>query len=471
MSIIFFNEWKGLFRNKLFLFFISFFLLLLFIVTFFGNIQNKKQIQNQQEAKNHIRDQWDEMGPSNPHSAAHFGTYAFKSNSILNSLDEGVNAVTGLVLRLEGHKQNEVAFSESSQSLTISTFGKLKVSLLFQFIIPLFLIFLAFNTYTSEISSGRLKLLLIQGNSMSKIIFAKIFTLLSLATLLLLFTILVQFFLNINYIKLDQITRLVIFFFSYFLYYFIIISFTVFLSLLLKKSTSALSLTIITWLLWTIFIPKTVGNFTESLTPLSTRIELSEKMQDDRSKGIDGHNPFDDRKIELEKEILARYEVDSLSHLPINFAGILMQADEEFGNQVWDKHYGELYEKLETQKRNYQLSGLINPFASLQSLSMASAGTDLFHHLDFLSHAEKYRRYFIKTLNDEYAFGGSKTGERGWKASQDFFRSIKDFSYNEANFISMKNKYFIDIFCLFLWSLSLVCLIIYYSKNHPFNEY
>jgi hypothetical protein len=51
MSIIFFNEWKGLFRNKLFLFFISFFLILLFIVTFFGNIQNKKQIKDQQEAK------------------------------------------------------------------------------------------------------------------------------------------------------------------------------------------------------------------------------------------------------------------------------------------------------------------------------------------------------------------------------------------------------------------------------------
>ena len=73
------------------------------------SIDKKKQIKDQQEAKNHIRDQWDEMGPSNPHSAAHFGTYAFKSNSILNSLDEGVNAVTGLVLRLEGHKQNEVA--------------------------------------------------------------------------------------------------------------------------------------------------------------------------------------------------------------------------------------------------------------------------------------------------------------------------------------------------------------------------
>ena len=132
------------------------------------------------------------MDPSNPHSAAHFGTYAFKPNSFLNSLDEGINSVTGVVLRLEGHKQNEVAFSEASQSLVISKFGKLKPSLIFQFIIPLFLIFLSFNTYTSEVTSGRLKLLIIQGNSLHQIVFAKIFSLLSLATILLFLTIFVQ---------------------------------------------------------------------------------------------------------------------------------------------------------------------------------------------------------------------------------------------------------------------------------------
>jgi len=465
MSIIFYNEWKGFLRNKLFLFFISFFVILLFIVTFFGIVQNNKQIKSQNDAHSHIRAQWDEMNPSNPHSAAHFGTYAFKPNSILNSLDEGVNAVTGLVLRLEGHKQNEVAFSEASQSLTVSKFGKFKVSLLFQFIIPLFLIFLAFNIYTSEISSGRLKLLLVQGNSLRKIVFAKVFSLLSLATILLLFTIIAQCLFNFSNIELDQVIRLNVFFWSYFIYYFIIISFTVLLSLILKKSTSALSLTIITWLLWTIFLPKTIGNFTESLTPLSTRIELTEKMKEDRSKGIDGHNPFDDRKKELEEEVLARYDVDSISDLPINFAGILMQADEEYGNKVWDKHYGDLYENLETQKRNYQFSGFINPFASLQSLSMASTGTDLFHHLDFLNAAELYRRYFIKTLNDEYAFGGSRTGERGWKASNEFFRSIKDFSYKEANFLSILSKYLIDIFCLLFWGMSLVVGINFFSRK------
>jgi len=465
MGIIFYNEWRGFLRNKVFLFFISFFIIILFIVTFFGIIQNNKQIKSQTDAHAHIRAQWDGMSPSNPHGAAHFGTYAFKPNTILNSLDEGVNAVTGLVLRLEGHKQNEIAFSEASQSLTISKFGKLKASLLFQFIIPLFLIFLAFNIYTSEISSGRLKLLLVQGNSLRSIVFAKILSLLSLSTILLLFTIIGQFIFNLSQLDLDHIIRLNVFFWSYFIYYFIIISFTVLLSLIFKKSTSALSLTIIIWLLWTVFLPKTIGNFTESLTPLSTRIELAEKMKEDRSKGIDGHNPFDDRKKDLEQEVLARYEVDSLSQLPINFAGVLMQADEEYGNKVWDKHYGDLYKNLETQKKNYQFSGLINPFASLQSLSMASAGTDLLHHLDFLNSAELYRRYFIKTLNDEYAFGGSKTGERGWKASNNFFRSIKDFSYKEANFLSILSKYLIDIFCLIFWMFILVFAINFFSHK------
>ena len=157
MINIFYNEWKGFLRNKIFIFFTSFFVVLLSLATYFAIVQNNKQIKSQQDAHNHIRIQWDELDSTNAHSAAHYGTYAFKSNTILNSLDEGINSVTGLVLRLEGHKQNDVAFSEVSQSLEISKFGKFKPSLLFQFIIPLFLIFLTFNSYTSEISSGRLK--------------------------------------------------------------------------------------------------------------------------------------------------------------------------------------------------------------------------------------------------------------------------------------------------------------------------
>ena len=71
-----------------------------------------------------------------------------------------------------------------------------------------------------------------------------------------------------------------------------------------------------------------------------------------------------------------------------------MQADEEYGNAVWDKHFGALYVQLEEQKNIVQVTGLINPFISVQSISIGSAGTDMYHHLDFLRQAEDYRRIY-----------------------------------------------------------------------------
>ena len=469
MFTIFKNEWKALIRNKLFLFFSVFFILLLIVTTYFGIIQNNQQIQNQKSAQEHIRKQWEEMGPYNAHSAAHFGTYAFKPNSILSNLDEGVNAVTGIVLRLEGHKQNDVAFSEASQSLFVSQFGKFKISLLFQFIIPLLLIFFSFNIYTSEITSGRLKLLIVQGNSFSKIIFAKIMTLLSLAALLFLLSILFQLLFNYNQIGWEQIFRLSIFLISYLLYYLIIISFTVLVSLIFKNNTSALSLTLICWFLWTIFLPKIIGSFTENLTTQPSRFSLQNSMDEDRAKGIDGHNPEDKRIKNLEAKVLEEYNVDSLSQLPINFYGILLQADEEYGNKVWDKHYGKLYSNLIEQKKHYQLSGIINPFASLQSLSMAASGTDLIHHLDFLNKAEIYRRGFIKALNHEYTYGDFKI-DGGNLSSSDFFKSINDFNYIELSIQKNIFKYFTDILCLILWTVILLLIIHNKTKTYLINE-
>ena len=95
MLNIFINEWLGYFRNKLFLFLGIFFLFFLCLVTFLGIYQNDKQLEAQKIAHEHIRLQWDQMEASNPHSAAHYGSYAFKSPSVLNSIDEGINSVTG----------------------------------------------------------------------------------------------------------------------------------------------------------------------------------------------------------------------------------------------------------------------------------------------------------------------------------------------------------------------------------------
>ncbi len=465
MIEIFLNEWKGFYRNRLMAVVALLFVASLALVTWLGVVQNQKQIESQLKAHRHIRAQWDELETMNPHKAAHFGSYAFKPNTILNSLDEGVNAVTGKVLRLEGHTQHDLVYSEASQSLLVSKFGKLMPSLLFQFVIPLFLIFLAFNTYAKERDSGRLKLLLIQGTSLQKILFSKILSIWIIGVLCLIISILTQVVFNGNAFHADFPLRMILMISSYSLYYLIITTLTVLLSAIFSSASVSLSTTIAIWVLWTIFLPKIVGNAVEKLSPLPTRVEFQKAMDEDRSKGIDGHNPSGERKKELEKEILAKYKVDSLSQLPINFDGIVMQADEEYGNMVWDKHFGKLYQQMQSQKRNYQFSGIINPFASLQNLSMGAAGTDMFHHLDFLKQAEEYRRVFIKTLNDKMAYGGSKTGDWDWKADSEFFKSVKDFEYKPISIKTIFPKYLTDILVLVLWAVVMLTLVNYTSKR------
>jgi ABC-2 type transport system permease protein len=465
MKYIFINEWIGFLRKRLFILVSLIFASSLIVVTWLGISQNEKQIKVQQLAQKHIRSQWDSMKPTNPHGAAHFGSYAFKPNSILSSIDEGVNTITGNVLRLEGHTQNDLVYSEASQSLLVSKFGKLKPSLLFQFIIPLFLIFLGFNTYTSERESGRLKLILIQGSSLKKVLFGKIISVWGIGILLLVFTLIIQILFNGSSFNLDTFLRLSFLTINYSAYYLIVTILTVLHSVIFKSGSTALSFTITIWILWTIFLPKIAGNAIEKISPLPTRVQFQKVMEEDRSKGIDGHNPSSEREKELEKTTLAKYKVDSLSQLPINFDGLVMQADEEYGNIVWDKHFGELYGKMKSQKRNYQFTGLINPFASIQNLSMGSAGTDMFHHLDFLKQAENYRRVFIKTLNDKHAYGGSKTGDWDWKVDKTFFQSVKDFHYQTPSIQKIGSKYLIDLLLLFGWVILLLALINYISKR------
>ncbi len=90
-----------------------------------------------------------------------------------------------------------------------------------------------------------------------------------------------------------------------------------------------------------------------------------------------------------------------------------MQADEDYGNLVWDRNFGQLEQRFEQQ---YAIAGafsFLNPLQATDRLNMAIAGTGLAGHLGFLHEVEGYRRRLVKTLNDEHAYGGSRIGERG----------------------------------------------------------
>ena len=463
MVNIILNEWKFLFRNRAIVYMTIVFTLSLVAIVWTGVIQNNNQKKNQLSAQKHVRNQWDNLKPMNPHRAAHYGSYVFKPVSILNSVDEGVNSITGNVLKLEGHVQNEIVYSEASQSISISKFGKLKSSLVLQYVIPLFLIFLVYSSISSERETGRLKLLIFQGIPLSRLVFLKSISMWLYGVFLLFITILIQTLLS--NIDLDTFQRLLFIFLTYSSYYYIICCLTAYLSSIFKNNTSALSSILATWIIWTIFLPKIWGNAVEKIYPLPSRQNFKSMMKEDRSKGIDGHNPSDQRREQLKNKYLVKYNVDSLKQLPINFDGIVMQEDEEYGNRVWDKHFGNNYSIFQKQKRMYQVSGLFNPFSSLQNLSMGLSGNDMIHHLDFLKKSEDYRRYLIKSLNNEHAFGGSKTGNWKWTVDNTFFRSVEKFDYKTPKIEGQISHYLIDILFLLLWIIITTELIRRYTNK------
>ena len=51
--------------------------------------------------------QFASQGEKNPHAAAHYGIYAFKSVRPLSFFDTGISSYTGVSVWLEAHKQNE----------------------------------------------------------------------------------------------------------------------------------------------------------------------------------------------------------------------------------------------------------------------------------------------------------------------------------------------------------------------------
>ena len=459
------NEWRALSRNKALLGISLGFILVLFLSVLLGNRETKKQMHRYAHAQQHLRQQWEAIEEMNPHSAAHYGTYVFKPSNLLSSLDEGVNSVTGNVLRLEGHVQNEIVHSEVSQIQFISKFGKLKSSLLLQYVLPLLLLFLGFHSLSREKQSGRLKLLVLQGAKPSSLVWAKTLSVWLYGMVLLTITVLVYALFNLSNLNAGILNRTLLFYLAYALYYFIISGLTVIFSARGQKATVALTSMLGIWILWTIFTPNILMSSVEKWHELPSRNAFLAAMKEDRSKGLNSHNPVDERDQELKQQTLKEYGVDSLSQLPINFDGLRMQADEEYGNQVWDKHFGSLRKVLARQKKSYQLAGFFNPFISLQNASMGFTGSDNLHHQEFLVQAEDYRRGFIKTLNDKHAFGGSKTGDWGWMANNEFFRSVPDYEYRPITLSSVFLNYLIDLLALVGWGAFVSLLLAFGTKK------
>ena len=356
MKNIIFKELKELRRDGRFKIALFISILLLVIATITGINQYQKNNEQYVESVDKERGIWETQDAKNPHSAAHYGTYAFKPKFALSLFDYGVTKYTGNSIFLEAHNRNEASFSEATDQTSLARFGTLSINFVLIYLFPLIIILIGYNSYTKEVESNTLTLLKSQGVHPIKLAIGKWFS-----TYILVFILTGIVFLsvgivlsNLNNLAYFSWSSLLVLFASYSFYYLIITTITVLISMWSKSSGVSLVNSLVIWIIFSFITPKIATNIANSSFPYPSKSEFTANVNEDKKNGLDGHNPWNKAAKKLEQETLKKYGVDSIHKLPFNYAGYRMQKGEEHEAKVYEKHYNLLNKIAQNQDDTYK---------------------------------------------------------------------------------------------------------------------
>ncbi|MDQ3089406.1 MAG: DUF3526 domain-containing protein [Acidobacteriota bacterium] len=409
----------------------------------------------QTRAQAESRESWTNQGERNPHSAAHFGVYAFRPKMPLSLVDSGLDNFTGTNVWVEAHYQNPLRGRLIEDATALQRFGELTAAGVLQLLLPLMIIFLAFDAFAGERTNGTLRQILSLGVSRSQLVAGK--TLGFLAVLLLLLIpavvigILALALATGGDVLLSSVPRFLLLCISYLLYFVAFIGIALSVSAFAATTRTALIILLGFWIFSCLLAPRIANDLAERIYPTPTAAEFWAGVEKDMKEGIDGHNPANNRTKELEQKILAQYGAAKVENLPINFNGIALDAGEEYGNQVFDKHWRVVWQTYYAQENVQELGGLFAPFLPVRSVSQGLAGTDLAHNEHFTNAVERYRRDFNRFLNINFA--ENSTTKDGYKyfVNRETWEKSPEFNYIAPNTNWVLSKQIFNLALLFVW--------------------
>ncbi len=428
-----------------------------------------REIKRQHElAQAETREQWLKQPAKNPHSAAHYGIYAFKPKMLPAMLDRGVDPFVGQSVWLEAHKQNDFKFRPAQDSTAVQRFGELTASTVMQLLIPLLVILLSFGAFAGEREQGTLRQLLSLGIKKADLAWGKALGVAgALGALIVPATILGVVALALtseNGMLGASASRMGWMFASYLLYFGVFIGVSLAVSARVKSSQLALVVLLGFWIVNGLIAPRAIADVAKRIYPTPSAFAFQQAIDREMQGGADGHNTADQRAQELKARVMKQYGVDKIEALPVNFAGISLQESEEHGNEIFDKHYGALWDRFEQQNRLKQITGLIAPMLSIHSLSMGLAGTDFAHHRDFASEAEAYRRMLIKKMNDDMTYNAGKQ-DFSYLAQPAVWQSVDAFQYDAPSTGWALRNQRISLGVLAFWFLGAMTLALFSTRR------
>ncbi|MBB4844163.1 ABC-2 type transport system permease protein [Paucibacter oligotrophus] len=355
---------------------------------------------------------WLGQGKKNPHSAAHYGVYAFKPVAALAAVDPGVERYVGSSVWLEAHKQNEFVYRPVNDAPGAVRQFSLSPAFVLQVLVPLAIVFLGFGVLAGERERGSLAALRISAAPLGAVAAARGSVLFSLALLIALPACAAVLLAQAQFdaaapAYADGMTRTLAMAFGYAAY--------LALWCLLVVAVSAASATLLRslavlmglWAITTLLLPRAALDLAQALAPLPSGAAFRQQME--QALG-EPHDPAEEAR--QKQALLLKYGVTELKDLPVNWSGISLQRGEEHGNEVFDAHYGRLFRTLQAQSDAAAWLGWLSPTVAVAGLSAAAAASDTAHHLQFVRGAEAHRRLIQQTLNDAITATPDRDGQR-----------------------------------------------------------
>ena len=162
------------------------------------------------------------------------------------------------------------------------------------------------------------------------------------------------------------------------------------------------------WVVNGLVAPRVAVDLSKWLHPTPSALEFARNIEREMASGVEGI-PRPDRAASTER-LLAEHGVERVEDLPVNEVGVYLQESEEFGNRIFDRNYGALWDAFERQGVVHETLAVVAPVLAVRALSMGLAGTDVEQHRHFATAAEVYRRDLMRRMNGDLA-ENSRSGD------------------------------------------------------------
>jgi ABC-2 type transport system permease protein len=397
-----------------------------------GAVGAARQARERAAADQADRAEWLAQGKRNPHSAAHFGRYAFKPVGPASFFDPGLDRYTGVAVWLEAHFQDTFRHRPAEDATALQRFADMTAASVLQQLVPLFIVLFAFGQLAGERERGTLRQLLATGVRPRQLLLGKFAgSALSLAGVFVPAAAVGAGALAVSqgdFSALRTSDRLVWLAGAYVLYSVTILAAALGVSALVRSARTALLTLLAGWAFGCLLVPRLAADLAAYVSPSPSYDAFWRAIEHDIEEGFDGSGNAAERARALRERVLAEYGVAAVDALPVSFDALSLQDTEDFGNRVFDRHYDRLWETFRRQERVERLVGLLSPLTGVRAFSMTLAGTDLAHFKRFGEAAERYRRVLVRRLNEEFR---DKAGAAAYAYVDDgsLWRTIDDFSY------------------------------------------